>query len=217
MGLLNEVIVRGVRTLARRAEAAVPEALQATARDAVHAVGDRLALAAAKPVEALVPRTAVGLAMSQQAALDRLAPVLKEAGRKITFAPTRYGVQDLKAYQRNAHNFVTLAKDFRGEFHTHTYLRDRTRQVFGADDPIAEQAQSLHTSLYWRMRDAARTLEQMPLVTPEWVRKAWKLVGFDADAFDRKVARQLGPQGLAEIPGWVPKAWEKGPAASFGP
>ncbi|MEB3221461.1 MAG: hypothetical protein VKS61_05240 [Candidatus Sericytochromatia bacterium] len=213
MGFVNEVVARGVAVLAHRAEAAAPGALRVGLPDAAHAVADRLALAAARPAEAMVPRTAVGLAMSQQAAQDRLAPVIKEAGRTLTFAPLRYGVQDLKAYQQNAHRFLTLAKDFRQEFQGHTYLRDRTREVFGADDAVAEQAQGLRTSLYWRMRDAARLLEQMPMVTPEWVRQAWRLVGFDADAFDRKIVSQLGPQGLAEIPGWVPRAWEQGAEA----
>lgn len=210
MGVLNKVVGRGLEALAHRTRAAAPKALRTAGAEAAEVIGDRLILAAVKPSETLVSRTAVGLAMSQQSAQDRLAPVLKEAGRKLTFAPTHYGLQDLKGYQRNAQSFVTIAKDFREEFHTHTYLRDRLRQVFGADDPIAGQAQSLHNSLYLRMRDAARSLEQMPLVTPEWVRKAWKLFGFDADAFDRKVVKQLGPKGLAEIPGWVPKAWEKG-------
>lgn len=176
-------------------------------------VGDRLAFAAPRLAEALFSRPAVGLAMSQQAAQDRLAPVIKQAGRTMLFAPERYGVLDAGAYQRNAHTFVGIAKDFREEFHRHTYVRDRTREVFGADDPVAEQAQSLRTSLYWRMRDAARHLEQLPMITPGWVRKAWKLVGFDADAFDRKVVSQLGPKGLGEIPSWVPRAWEKGPGA----
>ncbi|MEB3196523.1 MAG: hypothetical protein VKP62_04900 [Candidatus Sericytochromatia bacterium] len=216
MSLLNKVVGRGAAMLSRRVEALGSSALQAGGRDAAHALGDRLALAAAKPAEALFPRRAVALAVGQQAAQDRLAPMLKEAGRTLTFAPTRYGLADLKAYQRNAHRFATIAKDFRGEFHTHTYLRDETRRLFGAHDPVAEQAQSLRNSLYWRMRDAARNLEQMPLIAPEWVRKAWKLVGFDVDAFDRKVVQQLGPKGLADIPGWVPRAWEQGPGASFG-
>jgi hypothetical protein len=159
----------------------------------------------------------VGLAVASQAAQDRLAPVIKQAGRTMLFAPDRYGVLDLRAYQRNAHTFVGIAKDFREEFHRHTYVRDRTREVFGAEDPVAEQAQSLRNSLYWRMHDAARRLEQMPMVTPSWVRKAWQLFGFDADAFDRKVLTRLGPKGLAEVPGWVPRAWERGPAGSSGP
>jgi hypothetical protein len=217
MSFLNEVVGHGVKSLVHRAEAAAPEALHAAARDVAEGLADRLTLAARRPPELLFPRTAVGLAVAGQAAQVRLAPVIKQAGRTTLFAPDRYGVLDLRAYQRNAHTFVGIAKDFREEFRGHTYLRDRTREVFGADDPVAEQAQSLRTSLYWRMQDAARRLEQMPMVTPGWVRKAWQLIGFDADAFDRKVLTRLGPKGLAEVPGWVPRAWEKGPAGTSGP
>ncbi|MEB3221466.1 MAG: hypothetical protein VKS61_05265 [Candidatus Sericytochromatia bacterium] len=39
----------------------------------------------------------------------------------------------LKGYQRNAHDFGNLAKDFREEFHGHTDLRDETRRCSGPE------------------------------------------------------------------------------------
>jgi hypothetical protein len=100
--LLNQGVVQGVKSLVHRAEAAAPEALHAAARDAAEGLADRLALAAPRPPESLFPRTAVGLAVASQAAQDRLAPVIKQAGRTMLFAPDRYGVLDLRAYQLGA-------------------------------------------------------------------------------------------------------------------